>query len=70
MIVSPKGEVLAEASATPDDIALADVDLSALPTLRALWGYYRDRRPDKYGPVVEEPAGRIDPVAAHPVAAR
>jgi N-carbamoylputrescine amidase len=70
MILSPKGEVMAEASATQDDIALADVDLAALPSLRKLWGYYRDRRPDKYGPVVEEPAGRIDPAVAHPVAAR
>jgi len=64
MIVSPKGEVLAEASATDDDIALADVDLSALPALRALWGYYRDRRPDKYGPVVDLPSGTVHPAAA------
>jgi N-carbamoylputrescine amidase len=64
MIVSPKGEVLAEASATADDIALADVDLSALPALRSLWGYYRDRRPDKYGPVVDLPSGTVHPAAA------
>ena len=32
-----------------EDIALADVDLSVIPELRALWGYYRDRRPDLYG---------------------
>jgi len=62
MIVSPKGEVLAEASATADDIVMADVDLSVLPTLRSLWGYYRDRRPDKYGPVVDQPAGALHPV--------
>jgi len=68
MILSPKGEVMAEASATEDDIALADLDLAALPSLRKLWGYYRDRRPDKYGPVVAEPAGAIHP-AAHPVVA-
>src|SRR5678815_1703333 len=64
MIVSPKGEVLAEASATTDDIAMADVDLSTLPALRSLWGYYRDRRPDKYGPVVELPSGAVHPAAA------
>ena len=69
MIVSPKGEIMAEASATLDDIALADVDLSALPSLRALWGYYRDRRPDKYGPVVHLPSGAIHPVDAVPLAA-
>jgi len=68
LIVSPRGEILAEASATQDDIALADVDLGALPALRALWGYYRDRRPDKYGPVVERPAGALHPVAARALA--
>jgi hypothetical protein len=52
-----------------DDIALADVDLSALPSLRSLRGYYRDRRPDKYGPVVELPSGAIHPAGAAPLAA-
>jgi beta-ureidopropionase len=64
MIVSPRGEVLAEGSATAEDIVLADVDLSTLPALRSLWGYYRDRRPDKYGPVVDLPAGGVHPTGA------
>ena len=63
MIVNPKGEILAEASADGDDIALADVDLAALPALRSLWGYYRDRRPDQYGPVVDLPSGAVHPAA-------
>jgi beta-ureidopropionase len=67
MIVSPKGEILAEASATDEDIAVADVDLSALPALRSLWGYYRDRRPDQYGPVAEPPAAGVHPPAAAPL---
>ena len=64
MIVSPRGEVLAEGSATSEDIVLADVDLSTLPAQRSLWGYYRDRRPDKYGPAVELPAGSVHPTGA------
>jgi N-carbamoylputrescine amidase len=68
MIVSPKGEVLAEVSATGEDIVLADVDLSTLPALRSLWGYYRDRRPDKYGPVVQLPAGSVHPAGASELA--
>ena len=64
MIVSPRGEVLAEGSATAEDIVLADVDLSTLPALRSLWGYYRDRRPDKYGPVVDLPSETVHPAAA------
>jgi N-carbamoylputrescine amidase len=63
MIISPRGEILAQASDSKDDIAIADVDLSLLPQIRELWGYYRDRRPDKYGPVVEQPAGILHPVA-------
>ena len=53
LICNPRGEILAQASATKEDIVVADVDLSVIPELRALWGYYRDRRPDLYGPVVE-----------------
>jgi N-carbamoylputrescine amidase len=59
LICNPRGEILAQASATQEDIVMADVDLSVIPELRALWGYYRDRRPDLYGPVVEIP----DPAA-------
>ena len=65
VIVNPRGEILGQASDTRDDIVIADVDLSVIPELRALWGYYRDRRPDMYGPVVEQgprepfPAARV-----------
>jgi beta-ureidopropionase len=62
MVISPRGEILAQASDSRDDIVIADVDLSLLPQIRELWGYYRDRRPDKYGPVVEQPAGTLHPV--------
>lgn len=55
LICSPRGEVLAQASATEEGLVIADVDLSVIPELRALWGYYRDRRPDLYGPVVAMP---------------
>ena len=61
MIVSPRGEILAQASDTASDMAAADVDLAVLPGLRELWGYYRDRRPDQYGPVVDQPAGVLHP---------
>ena len=57
VIVNPRGEILARGSDTHEDIVTADLDLSAIPELRALWGYYRDRRPDMYGPVVEQRGG-------------
>jgi N-carbamoylputrescine amidase len=53
LIINPRGEILAQASDTREEIVTADVDLSVIPELRALWGYYRDRRPEMYGPVVE-----------------
>jgi beta-ureidopropionase len=53
MVINPRGEILVEASDKHDDIALANVDLTVLPELRALWGYYRDRRPDAYGPLLQ-----------------
>ena len=58
LIANPRGEVIAQASATDEGIVSADVDLSVIPELRALWGYYRDRRPDLYGPVADVPAAR------------
>ena len=55
MVINPRGEILAQASDALEDIALADVDLSVIPELRTLWGYYRDRRPDMYGPLLDAP---------------
>jgi beta-ureidopropionase len=55
LIVNPRGEIIAQANDTGEDIAIADVDLAVIPELRAMWGYYRDRRPDLYGPVTELP---------------
>jgi len=64
MIITPRGEILAQASDSQGDIIVADVDPAVLPHLRELWGYYRDRRPEMYGPVVELPAGAVHPAAA------
>jgi N-carbamoylputrescine amidase len=65
LVIDPRGQVLAQASDTTEDVVVADLDLSVLPELRALWGYYRDRRPDLYGALVESPAR---PPAAAPAA--
>ena len=71
LILSPRGEILAQASDTASDMAVAEVDLAVLPGIRDLWGYYADRRPDQYGPVVDRPASRLRPsVAAEPAVIR
>jgi len=54
LIINPRGEILAQASDIREEIVTANVDLSVIPELRALWGYYRDRRPEMYGPVVKQ----------------
>jgi len=61
MVINPRGEILVEASDSQDDIAIAEVDLSVIPELRALWGYYRDRRPDQYGSLVDTVTTRSIP---------
>lgn len=58
LVANPRGEIIAQANDVGEDMVIADVDLSVIPELRAMWGYYRDRRPDLYGPLIETPALR------------
>ena len=55
LVVNPRGEIIAQANDTGEDIVIADVDVSVIPDLRAMWGYYRDRRPEMYAPLIEPP---------------
>jgi beta-ureidopropionase len=55
LIANPRGEIIAQASDTGEDVVVADIDVSVIPELRAMWGYYRDRRPDVYGPLLTPP---------------
>jgi len=47
--VDPKGQIIAQASDTDDEILYANLDFSIIPELRNTWGFFRDRRPDLYG---------------------
>jgi beta-ureidopropionase len=51
MFVNPKGEIISNASNDQDDIIYTDIDLSIGPDVKNEWGFYRDRRPDAYGPL-------------------
>jgi N-carbamoylputrescine amidase len=53
IIVNPKGEILAQASETENDIIYTDLDLSLIEEIRNTWNFYRDRRPDAYGELVK-----------------
>jgi beta-ureidopropionase len=63
LVANPRGEIIAQANDTGEDIALAEVDVSVIPELRAMWGYYRDRRPDLYGPLAEPQSRMPEPAA-------
>ncbi len=52
-IAGPDGGILAELDRTETGLALAQLDLDAIATERAAWGFFRDRRPDLYGPLVD-----------------
>ncbi len=45
------GDILAELNRSETGFAIADVDLSRASKARASWGFFRDRRPELYGPL-------------------
>jgi N-carbamoylputrescine amidase len=50
--VDPRGQVIGEpASGTADEVIVRDLDMSLLTEVRQNWAFYRDRRPDSYGPL-------------------
>jgi len=52
-IVDPRGNFLATGSETEDEIVVADCDLDVIEEVRRVWQFYRDRRPETYGDMVE-----------------
>jgi N-carbamoylputrescine amidase len=48
----PRGRILAEAPRDQDAVVVADLDLAQIDEVRATWQFFRDRRPDTYGPLV------------------
>ncbi len=47
-----QGEYLAEADRTSETVIYADLDLPKARSFRAGFGFFRDRRPDLYGPLL------------------
>ncbi len=51
--VDPRGQIVGTAASdTDEEIVVRDLDLEMIDEVRQLWAFYRDRRPDAYGPVV------------------
>ena len=49
----PRGRIVAEAPRDRDHVLVADLDLDLIAEVRSVWQFYRDRRPDAYGALVE-----------------
>jgi beta-ureidopropionase len=52
--VSPRGQFVGDVGDTHDeDLIVRDLDLDLIKEVRDQWAFYRDRRPDAYGPLVQ-----------------
>ena len=52
-IAGPQGEVLQQANASDSQFLLAEIDLARTEKLRQIWPYFRDRRIDAYGELLD-----------------
>jgi N-carbamoylputrescine amidase len=51
--VDPRGQLVGEAaSGTEEEVVVRDLDMEVVRAARDTWAFYRDRRPDAYGPLV------------------
>jgi N-carbamoylputrescine amidase len=51
-VADPRGDKVAELSRDEEGVAVASFDREALRARRATWGFFRDRRPDLYHPLL------------------
>jgi beta-ureidopropionase len=51
---SPRGKIIAQASERDDEVLVADLDLDEIREVRNTWQFFRDRRPETYGELVEQ----------------
>jgi N-carbamoylputrescine amidase len=49
----PRGKIVAEGPRDKDAVVVADLNLEMIDEVRSVWQFYRDRRPDAYGPLVQ-----------------
>lgn len=51
--VNPRGEITAQASEDKDELLVHDLDLGMIEQVRNTWQFFRDRRPEAYGEIVQ-----------------
>jgi beta-ureidopropionase len=52
-VCDPRGYLMAEGSRCSDDIVLTDMDLDEIREVRNTWRFFRDGRPETYGPIID-----------------
>ena len=52
--VDPRGNFLSMGSEDKDELVVAEMDLDMIEEVRRIWQFYRDRRPDTYGPLAAD----------------
>ena len=52
-VVNPRGEIVVQAGEGQDQLISADINLEEVREIRNLWQFYRDRRPEAYGDLVD-----------------
>jgi len=52
-LVDPRGQFVAMGSRDKDEVVIGDMDRRVIEEVRNTWQFYRDRRPETYGAMVE-----------------
>ena len=47
-LCDPRGQIIAKASESDDELLVGDVDLDMIQQVRDMWQFFRDRRPETY----------------------
>jgi N-carbamoylputrescine amidase len=50
----PRGQIVAQGSRDKDELVVADLNLDLIQQVRNTWQFYRDRRPETYGPIATQ----------------
>jgi beta-ureidopropionase len=51
---TPRGKIIVEGSRDKSELVVADLNLDEIEEVRRVWQFYRDRRPETYGDLVDE----------------
>jgi beta-ureidopropionase len=51
---NPRGKIFAQARRDKDELLTADLDLDMILEVRKVWQFFRDRRPETYGPLTAQ----------------